>query len=270
MSYPKPNYTQIPNLLLDDDMPEMSHAELKVTLAILRKIVGFHKDGPEPMSLSQLQKMTGLSRKSVIAGIEEALTRGRICLSEKKGPRGVSLYTVDFLGTSEENTPMTSGESILVTGRRIKESKESDALHHSPAENEGGAEQETEKQNDQTFRTIQRLVVDAWFNGDWANASWAGSIANMLLGLSDDPRFMPYNFTDKPFTPEETERLIADLRRRRIEFPTSPSKIRKAAASVRAKNGGGIVLSAPDENRVTASLPKPRYNADGTPIEKSS
>ncbi len=37
-----PNYTQIPNALLDSAMAEMSGAELKITLVVCRRTLGWH------------------------------------------------------------------------------------------------------------------------------------------------------------------------------------------------------------------------------------
>ena len=76
MSIDAPNYTQFPNALIAL-MPEMREAELKVTLAIARKTFGWHKDEDE-LSLSQLMKLTGLSKQGVINGIENGIKRGTI------------------------------------------------------------------------------------------------------------------------------------------------------------------------------------------------
>lgn len=79
---PEPNYTQVPNVLLDDAMASMSLAELKCTLAIIRKTKGWHKT-VDTISLSQLEEMTGLSRKTVIKGLQEGLERGTLIRCEK-------------------------------------------------------------------------------------------------------------------------------------------------------------------------------------------
>lgn len=78
-----PNYTQIPNLILDAYLPAMSEAELKITLAISRQTFGWHRE-QAALSLSRLQKMTGLSRQGVINGITSGMERGTIY----RQPRG--------------------------------------------------------------------------------------------------------------------------------------------------------------------------------------
>ncbi len=101
----EPKWTQIPNVLLDTDMASMSEAELKCTLAILRRIVGYHREKPEPVSYSLLQTLTGLSRQAVIDGITAAVARGRVCQAGTGG-RGVKLYTVNFVDQSTEETSL--------------------------------------------------------------------------------------------------------------------------------------------------------------------
>lgn len=82
MPFNSPNYTQMPNELFGDQrtpgaMAGMNEAELKVTLALCRLTFGFHREEVK-VSLSILQKITGLSRQAVIDGIEAAVGRGFI------------------------------------------------------------------------------------------------------------------------------------------------------------------------------------------------
>ncbi len=73
--FEKPNYTQTPNAIFDELMADMGNAELRVVLAISRKTFGWHKER-DVISLSQLEKMTGLARDSVVSGIQRAIERG--------------------------------------------------------------------------------------------------------------------------------------------------------------------------------------------------
>lgn len=72
----EPNYTQIPNIILDN-MHHMSDAELRVVLAIARKTKGWHKETDE-LSISQLMKATGLSNTAAIRGGNIGAKRGII------------------------------------------------------------------------------------------------------------------------------------------------------------------------------------------------
>lgn len=76
MQIEKPNYTQTPNIIFDL-MPQMAEAELRVTLAICRQTFGFHRQA-DTLSISQLQKATGLSRQGAINGLQAGMERGTI------------------------------------------------------------------------------------------------------------------------------------------------------------------------------------------------
>ena len=80
----KPNYTQIPNRLFDELLPLMGAAELKVTLAICRKTFGWHKKR-DRISISQLEKLTGLSHQGVITGLQQGMNRGTIVRQPANG-----------------------------------------------------------------------------------------------------------------------------------------------------------------------------------------
>jgi phage replication O-like protein O len=73
---PAPNYTQIPNAVLDL-MADMGEAELRVVLAIARQTFGWHKKR-DKISLSQLTKLTGMSRPAVVNGLKAGIERGLI------------------------------------------------------------------------------------------------------------------------------------------------------------------------------------------------
>lgn len=76
-------YTKIPNALLEEHLPFMKDAELRVTLAVARKTLGWHKS-EDRISLSQLTKATGLTRQGVINGVTQAIERG-VIMRKKDG-----------------------------------------------------------------------------------------------------------------------------------------------------------------------------------------
>lgn len=79
--FPDPHWTQVPDLLLDFMLPDLSGAELKVLLYLIRRTYGFKKDG-DSITLSQLcsgirradqtviDRGTGLSRSSVTRAVK--------------------------------------------------------------------------------------------------------------------------------------------------------------------------------------------------------
>lgn len=104
--YEGPNYTQTPNILFDEHMADMSEAELKVVLAVVRKTLGWQKQRDQ-LSLSQLMELTGLSRQGVVNGVEAAIKRGVI----DKQPKGQSFTYGLVVNEVDQSTKQTSQRS---------------------------------------------------------------------------------------------------------------------------------------------------------------
>jgi len=80
MSSPKTlecNYTQIPNTFFDYWMAVLSPGEFKILMCIARKTFGWRK-GTDAISLSQIVKMTGLSRRGVVKSLSVLESRNLI------------------------------------------------------------------------------------------------------------------------------------------------------------------------------------------------
>lgn len=101
---PAPNYTQTPNVILDA-MPLMSNCCLRVVLAVTRQTFGWQKRQVE-MSLSDLQKLTGLSRRGVIDGMIEARQNGILTrrAKDKNDPREGYLYGLNITANAPSQT----------------------------------------------------------------------------------------------------------------------------------------------------------------------
>ena len=69
MSELKPNFTQIPNIILDEYMSKVDPIDSIILFAICRKIYGWHKE-EDAISQSQLMEMTGLSRNRLKKGLK--------------------------------------------------------------------------------------------------------------------------------------------------------------------------------------------------------
>lgn len=105
--FTSPNTTQTPNDLFEKCMKNMGEAELKVTLAVIRKTLGWHKD-KDAISWSQIHEMTGLSRSSIQDGIAKAVEHGYIEIAGK-GKRGVNVFRL--VVNSDQSTSPTSTSS---------------------------------------------------------------------------------------------------------------------------------------------------------------
>lgn len=77
MPFESPNHTQAPNDLFDSILKLIGEAELKVTLAVIRGTLGYHRNG-FTCSIVKMAEMTGLSENGVIAGASAAEGRGTI------------------------------------------------------------------------------------------------------------------------------------------------------------------------------------------------
>jgi phage replication O-like protein O len=103
-----PNHTQTPNSFFDELLKQFkSLSEIKVVLAIVRLTFGWHK-AADKISISQLQRLTGLSRESVTVGIKKALEHGLI----ERSPVGNSfIYRLKLVRNSDQSEVATGTES---------------------------------------------------------------------------------------------------------------------------------------------------------------
>ncbi|CAM3862421.1 replication protein [Avibacterium endocarditidis] len=100
-----PNSFQLPNVVVDDLIRDLTGAELKCYLVIVRKTKGWNKDC-DAISISQLMEMTGLSNRAVIDACNHLTEIG--LLTRQKGARGVNVFTPNLCKkfTSEESSPV--------------------------------------------------------------------------------------------------------------------------------------------------------------------
>lgn len=106
-----PNHTQTPNKLFAL-IPDMSEAELKVTLIIVRDTFGWQAGGAATeRSLRELCLLTGLSKQSVVNGLNAGLQRGTLYKTEgdsNKAAYGLRVQNLDTLDLSKILTGLNS------------------------------------------------------------------------------------------------------------------------------------------------------------------
>src|SRR5215212_5983551 len=116
-----PNYTPVPDELFDELLADLSGAEVKVLLYIIRRTFGFKKDS-DSISLNQitngietregevLDRGTGLSKASVATAVKSLEHRGVILRvrrrSDHKGDEPTT-YSLNILPVSKNKTPPT-------------------------------------------------------------------------------------------------------------------------------------------------------------------
>lgn len=135
---PPPNYTQAPNVLLDELLPEIGTlAELKVTLVVVRHTIGWHEEESQ-LSLTDLERRTGLSRRSAIDGIKAGIERGTIERRIEGEPGAQeSFYALNLSGE-------VSAPGLV---KNLHQAQESDCTSAGEPSAPGPIEKETSKEN---------------------------------------------------------------------------------------------------------------------------
>ena len=166
-----PNTTQVPNVLLDEVIPRLSSAPLRVLLAIVRLTYGWGKSS-DRISLTQLQRNTGLSRRRVIEGIKAL---GNL-LEIKRGARGtINEYALNLntstgklltelgLGSSRNDTSSQNSTSSLSDQKVVTKSSES-FLHWRIADSTAEAARLTISRSEAPVkRELSELLVTSCF-----------------------------------------------------------------------------------------------------------
>jgi phage replication O-like protein O len=98
---PAPNFTQTPNALCDDWLPLLGIAELKVLMVIMRKTFGWHKIR-DRISLSQLEKLTGLGRKHILKAVK-GLQEKNLILKIVEGEKGTQNTFYELIVIEDSN-----------------------------------------------------------------------------------------------------------------------------------------------------------------------
>lgn len=118
------NTTAVPDILFDELLSELSGAELKVLLYIIRRTIGFKKS-TDAISFSQfedgikthegkvLDKGCGLNRETISKALKSL--ESRHCIKSEKRAGSVTFYSICFKGdtTNEDTDQLTSRKSQL-------------------------------------------------------------------------------------------------------------------------------------------------------------
>lgn len=117
----QPRHTRVPNAILDS-MDELTEPELRVLLAIARKTIGWQKEC-DLISLTQLEKLTGLSRPAVNKALHTAVERGWVeCTG--RGKRGTGCYKLTSALVNDVNqlTAITSKQRLPISVNDVNRS----------------------------------------------------------------------------------------------------------------------------------------------------
>lgn len=136
-----PEYTQTPNRLFDELLPQLGYAELKVLLCLFRATFGWHRP-KATLSIKQIAKATGLSAHHTWDAGDALEKRG---LVKKAVTLGASTeWEVLFEGIDEDitlgeyqHTPTGERGIHPSTGRSKVKEREKGKPSKSNKENEG-------------------------------------------------------------------------------------------------------------------------------------
>ena len=157
------NSFQLPNSVIDELLADLTGAELKCYLYVLRKTKGWNKE-EDAISVSQFMKVTGLSNRKVIDACERLVELG--LLEQKIGSNKIKVFSVkDYKTSSSEESSLvkkvhsSSEESSLV--KKVHSSSEESSLSvvkkvHTQNNNINN----TTKNNNNNTRTAKTNVKD--------------------------------------------------------------------------------------------------------------
>ncbi len=182
--FTNPNYTQVPDDVFDVIAPELTEAELRVLLYVIRRTFGFKKDR-DAISLTQmvegirardgrlLDKGTGMSRRGVMKGCAGLIDKGIITVEKRLSDQGdneINIYSLRFRESSGvgNNVPYGRERSAPPVGNEVAPQEtveqETDINHsnlrktssseHSPSE-DAGRESATHPRGTPTAHTVE-------------------------------------------------------------------------------------------------------------------
>nr|DAN08000.1 MAG TPA: replication protein O [Bacteriophage sp.] len=124
-----PNFLQVPNAVIDELLPDLTGAELKCYLVVIRKTKGWNKES-DNISISQFMKATGLSNSAVIKACESLVKYG--LLVKENGSRNTGVYAVNSYSkiTHEESSPVKKVHSTYEESSQVTCEKNSHTINN--------------------------------------------------------------------------------------------------------------------------------------------
>lgn len=96
----KPNYTQLPNVVLDS-AKDLKEGELRVMLLMCRETFGWHRDTAR-LSITRIQTLTGMSRQGVVTALDLLMEREWISRSDPTQSGYLYMLSVNEVDTPNE------------------------------------------------------------------------------------------------------------------------------------------------------------------------
>ena len=165
------NSFQLPNSVVDELLADLTGAELKCYLLVVRKTKGWNKE-IDSISIGQFMEVTGLSNRSVITACDSLVEKGLLIRSG--GERRLNTYSVrsfNISQTGEKSSSGKTGEKSSSTGENFSQTGEkssSDLVKkvHTQNNNKNNI-QNTNKKN--TKKSVLELLADFGITGQLAD-----------------------------------------------------------------------------------------------------
>lgn len=84
----QPNFTQIPNVVLDEWLPQLSGSACKVVLFVASRTYGWQKPSGDAISVAQIVTGTGLRYSTVVAVCQELKGKGVLLIAAPDATSG--------------------------------------------------------------------------------------------------------------------------------------------------------------------------------------
>ena len=118
MKIPKPNYTQIPNVILDNQQ-HFTDAQFRILICVCRETFGWHREAVK-ITISNLMEKTGMSRQGVVRGIQPLVEIGLLERTEIGNSFAYSI-AVDCLESCMCNPNVQVTEGDRSDGKSVTE-----------------------------------------------------------------------------------------------------------------------------------------------------
>ena len=223
--FQSPNYTQTPNDLFDELLPEMGLAELKVVLCIIRHTFGYHKDEIK-MSIRAIARFTGLNVNSVMEGATKAEAHGLIERNLDGNKTTVWTAIVSVLPTktprlSTSDASVLPTKTLLGVKERKKDNKKIDAILFQPNQKELQEQEATRKferafgfgelpwRSTKIWDKMTRFVTDIYQHDPQAFGNyivWRGNGGKYFAMSNKQIRLNPQVFIDTGWAEFESQK----------------------------------------------------------------
>lgn len=178
------NSFQLPNSVIDELLADLTGAELKCYLYVLRKTKGWNKE-EDAISVSQFMKVTGLSNRKVIDACERLVELG--LLEQKIGSNKIKVFSVKDYKTS------SSEESSLV--KKVHSSSEESSLSvvkkvHTQNNNiNNTTKNNNTSSSEKNFQPRTKAKKNVFSDDDLKAAEWIFHLIRKLNPSFKEPKF---------------------------------------------------------------------------------